>query len=75
MNPCRNDSSNTVYGGTKSPVSVSYKKKFKPIEIAFNFSICNYVLPQKKFIGFRYTLSLKWLLSLMIKDFYKKFVA
>ena len=25
-NPCRNDSSNTVYGGTKSPVSVSDEK-------------------------------------------------
>ena len=26
INPCRNDSSNTVYGGTKSPVSVSDEK-------------------------------------------------
>ena len=26
MNPCRNDKSKTVHGGTKSPVSVSDEK-------------------------------------------------
>ena len=26
MNPCRNDNSKTVHGGTKSPVSVSDEK-------------------------------------------------
>ena len=46
MNPCRNDNSKTLHRGTKSHVSVS-DEKFKPIEIAFIFSICIYDLPQK----------------------------
>ena len=41
-NPCRNDNSKSVYGETKSSVSVSDEK-----EIAFIFSICIYDLPQK----------------------------
>ena len=43
-NPCPNENSKTVHGGTKSPVSVS--DEFKPIEIAFNLSICINDLPQ-----------------------------
>ena len=35
-----------MYGGTKSPVSIS-DEKFKPIEIAFILSIGIYDLPQK----------------------------
>ena len=46
MNPCRNDKSKTVNWGTKSPV-LFLMKKFKPIKIAFIFSICIYDLPQK----------------------------
>ena len=79
-NPCRNDNSKTVYGGTKSPVSIS-DEKFKPIEIAFIFSIGIYDLPQKNrlltshihylwngydFVG---------VISLKFIHFHKKFVA
>ena len=80
-NPCRNDNSKTVYGGTKSPVSVSDEKEFKPIEIAFIFSICISDLPQKNRLltsdihylwnsnDFESVISLKFI------HFHKKFVA
>ena len=41
-----NDNSKTVFRGTKSPVPF-LMKEFKPIEIAFIFSILIYDLPQK----------------------------
>ena len=48
-----------LYGGTKSPVSVS-DEKVTANRDHVTYSICIYDLPQKKFIVFRYTLSLIW---------------
>ena len=79
-NPCRNDNSKTVYGETKSPVSVS-DEKVQPIKIAFIFSICIYDLPQKNRL---LTSDIHYLwngndsesvISLKFIHFHKKFVA
>ena len=79
-NPCRNDESKTVYGGTKSPVSVS-DEKVQAIEIAFIFCICIYDLPQKSRLLTSDIHNLwngndfEGVISLKFVHFHKKFVA
>ena len=79
-NPCRNDDSKTVYGGTKSPVSVS-DEKVQPNRNRVYYSICIYDLPQKNRL---LTSDLHYLcngndfegvISLKVIHFHKKFVA
>ena len=47
------------YMGERNHLFPFLMKKFKPIDIEFNFSIGIYVSPPKKFIHFKYTLSFK----------------
>ena len=79
-NPCRNDNIKTVYGGTKSSVSVSDEKVQANRDRVF-FSSCIYDLPQKNRLltsdihylwngnDFEVVISLKFI------HFHKKFVA
>ena len=79
-NPCRNDDCKTVYGGTKSPVSVS-DEKVQANRNRFIFSICIYDLPQKNRLltsAIHYLWNgsdFEGVISLKFIHFHKKFVA
>ena len=81
-NLCRNDNSKTVYGGTKSPVSVSDEKvQANRDRVYFYISICIYDLPQKNRLltsDIHYLWNgnnFKGVISFKFKHFHKKFVA
>ena len=68
------------YMGERNHLFPFLMKKFKPIDIEFNFSIGIYVSPPKKFIHFKYIYILKGnefegVISLKFIQFYKTFVS
>ena len=60
MNLCRNDDSKSVYGGKKSPVSVSDEKVQANQDRDYFKHLYLFLTTKKLFIYFRYTSSLKW---------------